>query len=422
MADTIEQIILDVQAVCPDVDPNLARLWVRDAGRRTMEARQWSWLHKRAHFVIPAAVTNVSSGRTVTCTQGSDEVEFSGSVATESMVGSQFRTSTSLPIYDIIAYVSSTKLKIYPTWNTATAAGAGFTIFKNRLTLPSDCQELLSVISPTYNRQLWLSVPQETLDANDPQRTRSTNSPSLLSPCEYSLVMSGSFSSAILAIGTGPKPIASGVYTGQDDAVFTVQVTTGGIGGTAVFKYKKDEGTFVTGITSDTGGNYLNDGLLLVWPAASTFILNDVFTVRASANQTVSVPRMEVYPYSTSALVLPYWYVARYPDLAESGTSIPGILSYRTDVIREKALEFAAAWPGTEDRPNPYNQINRRDYHATNWMYMMSELARQDNALMQRNILPPQRLPYAPWPFPGAGNLQEYDPWFVYPDSDILTY
>jgi hypothetical protein len=419
VADTIEQVIMEVQAVCPDVDPNLARLWVRDAARRTMEAYSWSWLHKRAHLVVPAAVTNVSSGATVTVTQDSDEIVFSSAIATEAMVGSQFRLSDSLPIYEIVGYTSTTKLKIFPAWDTTTASAQGFTIFKNKFALPADCVELLSAISPTYRRKIWIGVPQEVLDENDAQRTRATGAPSVLSPCEYSPVSYGSFSSAILAIGTGPKPVASGTYTGQDDATFTIQVTTGGVGGTAVFKYKKNEGAFTVSVTSDPGGTYLSDGLLLVWPDTSTFIVNDVFTVRAKANYVAGAPRVEMYPYSTTAIVIPYWYVARHPDVTDDGVTLPGALAHRADIIREKAFEFVSAWPGTEDRPNPYNQINRRDYHAANWMQMVLELTKQDNALYQRNVLPAQRMPFAPWPFANYGNMQDYDPYSLYVDAGI---
>lgn len=416
MADTVEQITLDVQAFCPDADPNLARLWVRDAARRIMEARQWSWLLRRGQFVIPASVNNVSTGATVSATQDSDELTFSSGVAAEAWVGRQFRTATSSAVYDIIGYVSATKVKIFPAWGAASVSGSGWTIQQMRLTLPADCQALISVISPQHRWQLWLDVPQETLDSCDPARSSGGGVPNLLSPLDYSTVPSGSVAATELAGGgVNPKPISGGVYTGLDDAVFVLQVTTGGVGGTAVFKWCKNSGAYNTGITSNASdGNYLSDGVSVVWPDTSTFVLNDVFVIRTKALLTPGVPRMEIYPYPSSAMVLPYLYITRHPDITEPGVSIPGILGNRGDVIREKALEMASAWPGTEDRPNTYNQINRRDYHGANANYLMSELARQDNMLFQRNVLPVRRLPYAPWPFGGIRDLQTTDDWSLY--------
>lgn len=418
-SDRIEQIIFDVQSICPAADPNLARLWVRNAARRTMEAKQWSWNLRRGHWVLAAPVTNVSSGQTVTVTADSDEITFSGAVATEAMVGRQFRVSTSNPLYDIVGYVSATKLRIFPAWGESTAAAQGFTISNSRVSLPNDCSELLTVVSPLNKWQLWLNVPQEVLDGDDPARTRGTGNPSVLSPLDYGSVFSGSVSAATLASGSGTKPITSGEYVGPSDALYTVQVTTGGIGGVAVFKWKKDEGAFTTGVLSDaSSGNMLSDGVTVLWPASSTFTLNDIFVVRATAGRTVGAPRLEVYPSPSATTVLSYLYIVRYPDLTDDGVDIPGALAARTDIILEKALEFAAAYTGTEDSPNPYTQINRRDYHAANWLLQVGELARQDNALFQRNVLPAQRLSFAPWPFYGGRDLQEYDPYWAGP-SDI---
>jgi hypothetical protein len=416
MADTIEQIILDVQAICPDVDPNLARLWVQIAARRTMEFNQWSWLLRRGQFVIPASVTNVSSSATVTVTAGSNEIEFSSGIVTEAYVGRQFRTTTSAPVYDIVGYVSSTKARIYPEWGGSTASAQGFTVFKSRLELPSDFSEFVSATSPLHKWQLWLNVSQDVLDGNDPARNRASGNPCVLSPLDYANTYSGSVDAAVIASGSGNKPVSSGEYTGDEDAIYTIQVTTGGVGGTAVFKWKKDEAAFTTGVTSDAVlGNQLSDGVVVSWDSATTFTLNDIFVIRTHANRVPGSPRVELYPYSSSSIVIPYLYVCRYPDVTDENVQLPGALAHRGDIILEKALEFASAWQGTEDRPNTANQINRRDYHGATWLVQISQLVRQDNALFQRAVLPSVRLPFAPWPFAGGGNLQEYDPPYMYP-------
>lgn len=418
MADSIDQVILDVQSVCPDADPNLARLWVRDAARRTMEARQWSWLLKRGQFIVPAPVTAVSTGETVTVDQGNDVVTFTGAVATEDMVGWQFRTSTNGPIYDVTGYIANDTLRISPPWGGTDASGQTFTLAKFRLPLPADCVEMVSCTSTIDRWRLWINVPQETLDSNDPSRNRTNGIPSLLSPCDYSTLYAGTVDAALRVVGTNDRPVSGGAYTGQDDAVYTLAVTTGGVGGVAVFQWKKNEDTYTTGVTSDsTFGNELSDGVTALWPLTSTFSTGDLFVITTHARSSPGVARVELYPSSSSPRALSFLYYARYPDLTDPDVQIPGMLSQRTDIIREKALEFAASWPGTEDRPNPYTQINRRDYHASAWLALTLELARQDNALFQRNVLPKQRLPYAPWPFAGYGNMQEYDYWDYPPEN-----
>ena len=422
MADSIEQVVLNVQSVCPDADPNLVRLWVRDAGRRTMEARNWSWMYKRGQWVVPALEDQTTLACTVTVTEGSDEIEFTADVATEDMVGRQFRPSTSHPVYDITGCISSRKLLISPTWGGDTAAGLSFSIFQSRLTLPTDCAELISVTSPVNRWQLWLNVPQEVLDSNDPSRSRTSGNPCLLSPLDYSTIQSGNVRSAIRVVGVGNRPLSDGTFTGQADALFTIEVTTGGVGGSCVIRWRKDEGAWVTGITPSADVAYeLSDGVTVQFSGITTYTVSDMFVVLALARSVTSVPRFELYPLNTTKLVLPFLYVARQPDLTDEGIAVPGALAQRTDILEEKAKEFAASWPGTEDRPNPYNQINRRDYHATNWFALTMELAKQDNNLFQRNILPAQQVPFAPWPFNRGGNLQEYDPWLNYP-SDVSIY
>lgn len=413
----VEQIIRDVQSLCPDADPNIARMWVRDAGRRTMEFGPWSWLLRRNQFVIPAAITNTSSGATVSFVEGSDEIEFSSGIVTEAMVGRQIRSNTSLPIYDITGYISSTKARIFPAWGTASASAQSFSIFLARLVLPADCLEILSVTSAANRWRLYLGIPQELLDGQDPSRERAGGACCLLSPLDYSRASTGIVYPIVQVTGSGPKPIAGVSYDGQNNAIFTVEITTGGVGGVAEFQWKKNEGSWTTGIVSDfTSGNSLQDSINVLFPDTSTFVDGDVFVIRASPSTSAGSARMELYPYSSTQTVLPYMYVSRYPDLTDDNVSLPGILSGRDDIIREKAMEFAATWPGTEDRNNPYNQINRRDYHAANWRLLCGELARQDNSMFQRNMMGANRLPWAPWPFGGYGNPQTYDAPFIYPD------
>lgn len=71
------------------------------------------------------------------------------------------------------------------------------------------------------------------------------------------------------------------------------------------------------------------------------------------ANQTVGRKQYELWPYSTSRHQYWYYYVMRAPAFSED-MELPGLLSDRSDLIRQGALAIAAEWPGTEDRKNPY--------------------------------------------------------------------
>ncbi len=425
-SDQVEQLINDITGIA-DVDPNLARIWVRDAGRRTLESRHWSFLHRRGQIQVPAAVSNLTTGAYVTATAASTTLAFSLPICTTAMVGQQIRLSSSLntvggsgPVFDIVAYDDASHLEIFPSWQMPTAATQPFTIFTAYFRMPPDFMLLRSVVDTTYRRRLRTNVPHEAIDRYDAGRSRLGGPAALLSPLDYSPAFAGSVSAAfdVSQLGGG-VPTAGGVYTGSSDALFLARITTGGLGGAAVFTWQKQGGVAVTGVLSDTAlGNTLSDGVTLLFDATATYPLNATFIIRVSALPTVGVPRMEMYPYQSAQAVYPYLYVARYPDITDDGVVLPGIVGRRDDVIREKALEFAATYPGTPDRPNNYAQINRRDYHATNWRTLLDELEREDNETMQTNVRadPHFALPFAALPWVSGSDLQTFDPPWIYPD------
>jgi hypothetical protein len=410
MPDTVDQIILDVQAVCPGVDPNLARSWVRTAARRTMEARQWSWLMRKVQIKLYAPVTSAASGVTCSVEEGSEEVVFSAPVLTERMTGRQFRTSQRGTIHDLIV-ISPTLARIEPPYVGETDAASHWMILHNRVVIDPSIKELLSVYSPSDRWRLHVGVQQELIDNIDPSRTRS-GSPCVFSPLDFTSQRNGSVSEAVQVTGNGDVPVSSGVYVGQNDGVLIVTVTTGGVGGVAQFTYRKGNGAAVGPLLTDPAGNVTPDGVTLAWPATSTFNLNDVFVISLSAGTSTAAPRFEVYPYPTADIILTALAITHYPDVTDDNVQLPGLLINRGDILTEKALEFAASWPGTEDQPNPYNQINRRDYHSSEWLKLVGDLARQDNSLFQRNVTPVLQIPWAPWSH--GGDPQTYDPWYLY--------
>jgi hypothetical protein len=424
-SDQVEQIINDITGIA-DVDANLARTWVRDAGRRSLEARHWSFLHKRGQLQVPAAISNLTTGATVSINQNSSTLAFTSAICTPQMVGQQIRLSSgptvvgsSGPVFDIVGYDDSSHLEIYPIWQMPNVAAQPFTIFTCYFKMPSDFMMMRSIVDIVYRRRLRTNVPRESIDRYDAARSRLGGPAALLSPLDYSPIFSGSIQPTLQIVGAGAVPTSGGVYSGVLDAIFYIQVTTGGIGGAAVFQWSKQGGAVTAGVLSDTAlGNVLSDGLTVLWDPAKTYVLNDIFVIRTSSLPTIGVPRQELYPYQAAQAVFPFVYVARYPDITDDNVILPGIISRRDDVIREKALEFAATYPGTPDRPNNYAQINRRDYHATNWRQLLDELDREDNETMQENVKadPYFALPFAALPWLSGSDLQTFDPPWIYPD------
>jgi hypothetical protein len=424
-SDQVEQLINDVTGIA-DIDPGLARMFVRDAGRRTLEVRHWSFLYRRNQLSAPAAVSSVSLAATASVVQNSTRLTFSSPIATPGMVGQQLRFSAATnvigsagPIFDIVGYDDASHIEIWPPYGTATTAALPFTIFTCFFQLPRDFMMFDSVVDPVYRRRLRTNVPREALDRYDAGRSRLGGPAALLSPIDYSPTSVGTMTPIVQAFGSGPKPLASGSYTGQSDALFTIRIDGGGLGGVATFSWKRDEGPLTSSVLSDTGiGNLLSDSVMVLFNAAAVYVLGDVFVLRVSATSTIGVPRVEIYPYQSSLLVFPYTYIARFPDITDDGVVLPGIIGRRDDVIREKALEMAATYPGTPDRPNNYAQINRRDYHATNWRALVTELDREDNETRQTNVKsdPYFALPFAALPWMSGSDLQSFDPPWIYPD------
>lgn len=422
-SDQVEQIINDVTGIA-DVDSNLARMWVRDAGRRTLEARHWSFLYRRNQLAVPAAVSNITLASTVAVTQNGTAITFSSAVATPQMVGQQIRFSSvasaigvSGPVFDIVGYDSATQLQVWPPYGLTAASGLPFTIFTAYFQLPSDFMMFDSVVDSAQRRQLRVNVPRAALDAYDSSRSRLGGYAACLAPLDYTPTSIGVLYPSIQALGSGAKISVFGSYTGQADGLFTVVIDGGGIGGVATYKWKKDEGAFTTLVLSDpASGNPLSDSVMILFSATGTYVVGDVFTIRATATSTMGVPRVELYPYQSTNMVFPYTYIARYPDITGDGVTLPGIVGRRDDVIREKALEMAATYPGTPDRPNNYAQINRRDYHAANWKQLLMELDREDNETRQTNVYSSYVLPFATLPWLSGSDLQTFDPPWLYPD------
>jgi hypothetical protein len=97
--DTFNEIWSDVLLRCPGISPKLAQNFVVNGFRRIAEYGRWSWLVKFNQFISP----NVYTAGTCTVTLGDTNVTGVGTTWTSDMVGRQFRTGLTAPIYTIAA-------------------------------------------------------------------------------------------------------------------------------------------------------------------------------------------------------------------------------------------------------------------------------------------------------------------------------
>lgn len=395
--DTADAIVGKVELHCPMAGGELARVWVTHAFRDIAERRPWSWLIRQGRFYIPAAYTTGTVSiayNTTTLTIGGG-----GSFAPE-MVGRQIKIGTQ--ILTLVTYNSTTSMEVDMPWPAATVSGSAFTIFKPYVTPPDDFHYFLGMWNPDEAYRLWLDVTQEELSAFDPQRA-STGQPYLVASLDTEPTRLGQVDAPLQVRGTGAVPGSSGAFSGPTASLFTIEITLAGIEGVAQYKWKKDSGSYTTGVLSDAAlTQALSHGVEVYWPAG-TYNLGDVFVIRTSVGAAAGLPRYELYPHPTSALTLNFLYVARADDLFDSGMSVPRYI--RGDVLATAALAQAARWPGpTKEERNPYFQIALAESLEGKAERQVNTLEVQDNEVYERMISYTRSIPY----HPGGSWLQSH--------------
>lgn len=170
--DTYAEVWSRLLLRCPSLSSKLAQDFVRNAFRRLAERRRWSWKVKLGQFISPA----LYSTGTVTVTQNSTTVTGSGTTFTAGMVGRQFRTGGSSPIYTISAFGSATSITLDLPWGNPTATLQTYQIYQCFFTPPTDFHQFISVWDPSFNWQLQLNVSQSDINLWDAQRSNLGNS------------------------------------------------------------------------------------------------------------------------------------------------------------------------------------------------------------------------------------------------------
>jgi hypothetical protein len=385
--DTYSQVWNKVLLRCPSLSPKLAQDFVVNAFRRLAEIRRWSWLTKFGQFILPTLVT----AGTVTVTQNSTTVIGIGTAWDTSLVGSQFRIGLVAPIYTVLSVTSATQLDLDSPWGGISASAQPYSIYLCFFTVPTDFHQFICLWDPAFNWQLFLDVQQSELNIWDAQRANISNA-YVVSFRDYSTSQVGVVANPLQILGSGPSPSSAGTYTGPVNAVFTVQVTLGGAAGTATYQWKKNNGAFTTGVLTDAGGaaQSLQDGVQIVFPLTSVYILNDTFVISTAAISNAGLPRYELWPHQQAQHVYPFLYESRPVDLNDPNAVIPRYIP--GDILMEMALEDVCLWPGaSQDKPNPYYNLAQARYHHTRLSNdradgFIDTLERQDDEVWQQTL------------------------------------
>ena len=96
-------------------------------------------------------------------------------------------------------------------------------------------------------------------------------------------------------------------------------------------------------------------------------------------------PRYELWPHQTTAAFYLMTYESRPIDPFDPGATIPYLLP--PDVILERALMYAAKWPGpNRNDPNPYYSDNTAQFHEKQYDRRIGIIIKQDVEHMQTAI------------------------------------
>lgn len=405
--DTFSQIVGRVLLRVPNASRFLAEDWVRNAFRRVSERRRWSWLYSFGQFLIPQSYNT----GTVTVTRSSLTVTGSGTSFTSDMIGRQFRIASS-PIYTIKSVDSITQLTLDNVYGGDTATAQTYEIYLAYVTPPVDFHAFITVFDPHFDWQLALNYSQNEINSADAQRSNAGNA-YLLAWLDYSSDSVGIVAQPIQVLGSGPSPGSSGIFTGPVDSLFVVEITTGGIAGTAIFRWKKGSGAYTSNVTTDVDGlaQSLSDGVQVYFPTGQTYVLGDLFIIQTLARSNPGLPRYELWPHQKAQYVYPFLYEKRAPDISDPNVVLPRFI--RGDLLLEYALAEAASWPGpSTDRPNPYYRLELHDRHLKKAEFMCMELERQDEEVFLADVYYQDAvgLPFAPIPALGDSNwLMKHD-------------
>lgn len=399
---------------CPAVGFPLAQQLINDSWRTLQSRREWSFRRRSGTFAPPdlyqtgTASTNVAAGNP-------NVITGIGTAWTQAMVGSQIRIGGLLyPYYTIVGWQSATSILIDQPWAGNDVVAQPYQILQIYYPVPADFGFWYVIVSIKDGYRLWTNITQSDLALLDPQRTNygQTYTASFR---DYTPQLGGVIGPVIpITSPSDPAPISttSTGYSYIANASYIIEVVTGGISGTATFKWLRAGQTAFqpTIATADTAQD-LQDGVQIYWPDGVTYVSGDQFVVNAQANATQSGPRYELWPAPTfSGYLYPYIYIAKEYDLTVDQPQLPPFVANRGEVLLEMALASCARYPGADaEHPNVYFNLALATMHETNAMAMIYDLERNDEEVGVSNITY-QEYPFYPAPWLDGSWQQSHAP------------
>jgi hypothetical protein len=404
--DTLQTLVGKVQQrVGPLPDYYLIVDWIVSAAREINRDNEWSWRRRIGQFIFNAAY----SIGTCSITRGTNYADFSGSVLDSSMVGRQLRVGGTINPIVTITDITGNRAYFSPAWGEADQVGVEFEIYSAYLPVPSDFDSFASIVDIRRNFQLdWWSYTNQDLDRFDAMRSVGGDTAVCATLRDYTDASAGTVGLVVQVRGSGNKPVSGGSYSGSVDSVFSVEMTS-----TTVFRWRRDNGPYVSGVTIDPGGEpqFLQSGVTINFPSTAPYTSGDVFVVACSALYSSGVPRYELWPHVRANESRPFIYFCRPPDLVDPGATlsryIPG------ELIVEKALAAAARWKSAD---NPYFDLKLSMLHESRALAMLEDVQREDQARSLSDLVYDQ---WTSFPTLDANYLAGRDAGF---ELDVLGY
>ncbi len=165
---TFQDIYRALRLYVPGLPIMLAQQIVNQRYAAILDLRSWAGLRTEGTIEIAAPLNT----GTVTATQGSTSVTFTGAALTTAVVGRQLKINNQAPILDITAFDVGTQVAtISPAWPLADATNNSYTIANIYITMPSDFKQFLIMVDPIRQWQLRTNVVATEINAWDPART-----------------------------------------------------------------------------------------------------------------------------------------------------------------------------------------------------------------------------------------------------------
>lgn len=164
---TFEQLWRRILVYAPECPIPLAQEFVNTAYSRAVTYYPWSQLKVESEIRIPTAY---STG-TASVTEGSTTVNGNGTTWTAAMVGRQFLTNGTAPIYTVASFVDATGIVLDRPYENDTNATAPYTISVVYFEVPSDFLLFDVVRDLSNNWKLRLNFTQSILDNWDARRS-----------------------------------------------------------------------------------------------------------------------------------------------------------------------------------------------------------------------------------------------------------